>query len=247
MYRSDKFLIFGHRGAPHFAPENTVVSFKKAIEMGVNSIELDVLLTNDGQVVVFHDYDLERLGGRCDKIIDLNYNEIKNIDISHNWSDVYGFQKIPLLIDIIQLLKHYDIILNIEIKSTGILSTKIVEIVNSIIVENNFEDNCIVSSFNPFIIREIKKINPNLFTSLIWSKSEVPFIQKFYKLSYFIAKPNGFHIDKNFIDAEIVGWAKLKRMYIYVFTVNSVKDWKDMEKFNINGVFTDNPRIAISK
>ena len=53
-----KFLFFGHRGAPNFAPENTIYSFKKAIEMGVDGIELDVLLTQDDNLIIHHDIDL---------------------------------------------------------------------------------------------------------------------------------------------------------------------------------------------
>ena len=246
MFKNDRFLIFGHRGAPDFAPENTIVSFEKAIEYGVNGIELDVLLTNDDKVVVFHDFDLKRLANRSDKINELTYDELKYIDISQGWLSHFGIQRIPLLDDIIKLIKEYDLILNIEIKSTGIFPTKIVEKVNELIIQNNFESNCIISSFNPLIIRRMRKVNPNLFTSLIWSQAEVAFIQKFYKLLYLISRPNGFHTDKDFTDLKLIKWAKSKGMPIYVFTVNSIEEYKRLRKLNIDGIFTDNPKIFIS-
>lgn len=246
MFKNDRFLIFGHRGAPDFAPENTIVSFEKAIEYGVNAIELDVLLTNDDKVVVFHDFDLKRLANKSDKINELSYDELKYIDISQGWLNHFGIQRIPLLDNVIKLIKKYNIILNIEIKSMGVFPTKIVEKVNELIIQNNFESNCIISSFNPLIIRRMRKVNPNLFTSLIWSREEVSFIQRFYKFLYLIANPNGFHPDKNFINSKIVNWAKSKGMPIYVFTVNSLEDLKKLKKYNIDGVFTDNPKLVNS-
>lgn len=246
MFKSDEFLIFGHRGAPNFAPENTMASFEKAIELGVDAVELDVLLTNDDKVVVFHDFDLERIAKKNNKIDELTYDELRNIDVSQSLKGKFGFQKIPLLVDVIKLIKTHNLILNIEIKSTGILPTKIVDKVNDIIVKNKVENKCIISSFNPLIIRKIKKVNPKLFTSLIWSQTEVAFIQKFYKLLYLISKPNGFHPDKDFTDLKLIKWAKSKGMPVYVFTVNSLEEYKRLRKLNIDGIFTDNPKIFIS-
>tara|TARA_B100001029_G_C15041593_1_gene444035 strand:- start:804 stop:1544 length:741 start_codon:yes stop_codon:yes gene_type:complete len=245
MYKisNEDFLIIGHRGAPEYAPENTTVSFEKAINLGMCAIELDVLLTNDDKVVVFHDYDLKRLAGSNKKIKDLTYDEILKYNISHVWTNKFGVQNIPLLNDVVKFVKKHNVVLNIEIKSTGIFPTKIVDKVVDIIVRNKFENNCIVSSFNPLIIRKIKRINSGLFTSLIWSKDGVPFFLKFYKILYLISSPNGFHPDKKFINLKIINWAKSKGMFIFVFDVNSKDDLNEVKKLNVNGVFTDDPKI----
>ena len=196
----NKFLFFGHRGTPHFAPENTRISFKKAIDMGVDGIELDVTLTMDGKIVIHHETDLIKLIGKPSKISTMQYDDIKKIDISGRWNAKFGFQKIPLLSEIIELLDSNQIILNIEIKSSGFFPTKIVEKVSNFITQHKLEKRCIVSSFNPLIIRKMKTLSPNIFTSLIWSRNEVPFFLNWYKPLYYICKPNGFHPDKLFID-----------------------------------------------
>jgi glycerophosphoryl diester phosphodiesterase len=240
----NKFLFFGHRGTPDFAPENTIYSFKKAIEMGVDGIEFDVLLTQDDYPVIHHDIDLLNLTGENTKINSLNYSELKKIDVSGKWKNSIGYQSMPLLDEISKLLINNKIILNIEIKSVGFFSTKkIVKKVIHFISSNQLYKRCIVSSFNPLIIRKIKKLSPEIFTSLIWSKDETPIILKWYKPLCYIAKPNGFHPDKLFTNKKLVKWAKSKNLLICVFTVNDKIELNRLKKLGVNGVFTDNPKI----
>jgi len=75
-------LIIGHRGAKGIAPENSLSAFKKAVELGIDGIELDVHLTKDGKLVVIHDMDLKRLSGLKIPIKQLTFKELKKYDIS---------------------------------------------------------------------------------------------------------------------------------------------------------------------
>ncbi len=238
-----KFLFFGHRGAPNFAPENTIYSFKKAIEMGVDGIELDVLLTQDDNLIIHHDIDLLKLTGEDNKINSLDYNELIKFNASGKWGEKIGFQKIPLLDEVLELLIDNKIILNIEIKSIRFFPTKVVEKVIQFILKNKLMERCIVSSFNPLIIRKVKKLSPEIFTSLIWSKEETPFMLKWYKPLYFISKPDGFHPDKLYTNKKLVKWAKSKKLPICVFTVNDKIELNRLKKLGVNGIFTDNPQI----
>ena len=75
-------LIIGHRGAKGIAPENSLCGFKKAIELGIDGIELDVHLTKDGKLIVIHDMDLQRLVGLRISIKQFTFKELKDYDIS---------------------------------------------------------------------------------------------------------------------------------------------------------------------
>jgi len=75
-------LIIGHRGAKGIAPENSLSGFKKAVELGIDGIELDVHLTKDGKLIVIHDMDLQRLAGLRVPIKQLTFKELKEYDIS---------------------------------------------------------------------------------------------------------------------------------------------------------------------
>jgi len=76
-------LIIGHRGAKGIAPENSLSGFKKAVELGIDGIELDVNLTKDGKLIVIHDMDLKRLTGLKIPINQLTFKELKEYDISN--------------------------------------------------------------------------------------------------------------------------------------------------------------------
>ncbi|MDB5181934.1 MAG: glycerophosphoryl diester phosphodiesterase, partial [Candidatus Saccharibacteria bacterium] len=82
--------IVGHRGASGQELENTIRSFKLAKELGVDAIELDILATKDGKIVVCHDNDLKRLSGQQLCISDITYQELAEIHL-HNG------ETIPLL------------------------------------------------------------------------------------------------------------------------------------------------------
>ena len=75
-------LIIGHRGAKGIAPENSLCGFKKAIELGIDGIELDVHLTKDGKLIVIHDMDLQRLAGLRISVKQFTFKELKEYDIS---------------------------------------------------------------------------------------------------------------------------------------------------------------------
>ena len=238
-----RFLVFGHRGAPNYAPENTIVSFKKAIELGVDGLEIDVLEMADGELVIHHDLSLERFG--VDKNVgDVNCKEIKTLNAAMDMHDEFGFQAIPLLSEIPELLQDNELIINIEIKSPGLLPTAVVKKTIKFIIDYNLINRCIVSSFNPLILRKVKKLLPEVFTSLIWSREDVHWSLLWYKPLYWVCRPNGFHPDIQFLTQEIVDWAKSKKLKIVVFTVNTPEQLKLAQKFGLDGIFTDDPLLV---
>ena len=81
FYRSKKPLVLGHRGVPVEHQENTLSGFRRALEIGADGVELDVLISKDGKLVVFHDDSLERLTGHTASVADLSWSAIKNIPI----------------------------------------------------------------------------------------------------------------------------------------------------------------------
>src|SRR5262245_45207319 len=79
---SNKPLVIAHRGDTHAALENTMPAFESALKLGVDGIEMDLQLSRDGRVVVFHDDDLERLAGRPGSVSELNWTELENIPLA---------------------------------------------------------------------------------------------------------------------------------------------------------------------
>ena len=93
------FINYGHRGACAYAPENTMSSFKKALELGVNGIELDLQKTKDNKIVIFHDDIIDNKSNGKGKIRDYTYEELLKFDFG-SWFDIkYKGEKIVLFED----------------------------------------------------------------------------------------------------------------------------------------------------
>jgi glycerophosphoryl diester phosphodiesterase len=112
--------IIGHRGASHIAPENTMASFEAALKLGVDGIETDVQETKDGQLVLCHDELLNRTTNGKGLIKDYTLKELKELSAGAWFSKEYENERIPLLEELLDILKNRDILINIEIKS-GVL------------------------------------------------------------------------------------------------------------------------------
>ena len=101
------FFVFGHRGVPYLEPENTLNSFKKAIDLGYDGIEIDIMSTKDGVLIVNHDRALKIKTNKPEELVsNIDYKQLKNM---------------PLLKDILSSVGHQTKI-NIEIKDQGKIS-----------------------------------------------------------------------------------------------------------------------------
>src|SRR5699024_1422223 len=102
----NKPLIIAHRGASFYAPENTLISYKKAVEMEADAIEIDVHRSKDGHLVVCHDEKVDRTTNGIGYIRDLNLEEIKKLDAGSWFDEKYTNMKIPLLEEVLQFVKE---------------------------------------------------------------------------------------------------------------------------------------------
>lgn len=110
-------LVAGHRGMKAFYPENTLLSFRKALEQKVDMLELDLNLTRDKQVVVIHDNTLDRTTDGTGYIHDFTLSEIKRLDAGKPFSGEFAGLTVPTLQEFCDLIDSYpDLLLNVEIK-----------------------------------------------------------------------------------------------------------------------------------
>jgi len=218
-------------------PENTLLSFNMAFEKNMNGIELDVQLAQDNQMVIYHDQYINYRNNTID-IRQLTLEKIKTINVNSSFKDL-DEQYIPTLNEVLNMIPQ-NIILNIEIKSYGWNNKQTAEKqVLELLSNYNMNEQIIISSFNPFIIKRIKKMNPNISTAFIWTKKSY----YAYKLFSYYSKPDAFHVNINDINQKLVNWFTKKNINIYAYTVNSKEDLEKAKKYNLNGIFTDNPEI----
>jgi glycerophosphoryl diester phosphodiesterase len=109
-------LVVGHRGMKAFYPENTMISFQKAIEAGVDGIEMDINMTKDDQLVVIHDIKVDRTTNGNGLVKDFSLKELKNLDAGSHFSPEFKYEKIPTFEEFLELVKDKNLLLNVEIK-----------------------------------------------------------------------------------------------------------------------------------
>ena len=151
----------GHRGAAGHAPENTMASFRKAIEFGVDMVELDVHLTNDGVVVVHHDNSLDRTTSGKGEIKSHKWDHVRKLDAGSSFSYYFENEKVPSLEDVIKLCKDKTEVL-IEIKDGENVYPEIEDRIIELIRKYNAEKWCIVQSFRDDVIFRIHRIAPDI-------------------------------------------------------------------------------------
>lgn len=110
-------LIYAHRGASAQYPENTMLAFEKAVEMGAAGIETDVHLSRDGQLVLCHDETIDGTTDRSGWIARLTYDELLRADAGVRRGAQFAGQRIPLLRDLLKLARESGIALNLELKN----------------------------------------------------------------------------------------------------------------------------------
>lgn len=230
--------IFAHRGYSGKYPENTMIAFKKALECGVDGIELDIQLTKDGEVVIIHDETIDRTTTGKGFVIDYTYEELEKFDASFKFKDL-GFNKIPTLREYFQLVKDYDIVTNVELK-TGINEyLGIEEKVWELIKEYNLEEKVIISSFNHFSVMRMKKIAPQLkygFLSEDWIIDAGKYTHSHGVQCY--------HPRFNNLVPDVIKELKKYNLEINTWTVNLEEDMRYLYSNNIDVIITNYPELA---
>ena len=244
--KQSDFFYYGHRGAPTLAPENTLLSFQEAINNNIDGIELDVQLSKDRKLIIYHDEYIDYNGSKS-KISNLSLEEIQLIDVKNNFTNL-AFQKIPELSEVLEILPS-NMILNIEIKSyySNLFSNGIEDELLKTVKGKVDMQQLIISSFNPFIVKRIKKIDKSLSTALIWSSKSywwlsVAMIPK-YKVFSAYCKPDIFHVNINDVNKKMVNWFQKRNIPLYAYTVNTKSDLDKAQGYELNGIFTDDPTI----
>lgn len=199
--------VYAHRGASGYALENTWDAFLKACEFGVG-IELDIQITKDGVVVVYHDDNLRRLTGLNADIEELAYEDIKDLRVSRKWMRPFQHHQIPLAYEVFQWAKKKNIPLNVELKASFAKNPKGPQILAAML--EGMED-IHLSSFNPQLLEEMKKLMPSTEMALIIKKNkQLPYVKEMEWV-------DSIHLHKRLLDkalwADVLELDKKVRLY----------------------------------
>jgi glycerophosphoryl diester phosphodiesterase len=217
-------LRIGHRGARAYAPENTLTSFKKALEIGVDAIELDVRKTKDNQLVVIHDGDVKRTTNGEGLVCELTLKEIKCFSIE-------GGEKIPTLGEALDFLDK-KVMVFVELKEEGIEKQ-----VLSAVHERGMEKNVVVTSFFEGSLKKVRELNGEVETGLIYAKHKNPLKAALdLKANYLVAL-------YRFVHTANVEKAHENGLKMVVWTINNSEEVEAYAQKGVDGIASDKPDI----
>jgi len=160
-------LRVGHRGARGHAPENTMISFTTGAHMGVDAVETDVQLSQDGEVVLIHDHTVDRTTDGHGFVKDMTLAELKRLDAGCWYSPEYAGERIPTLTELLMWAKDR-VGVAIEIKNGPIYYPGIAEKTIHLLRQHGMERQVILISFDHLVLREAKEIAPEIATGILY-------------------------------------------------------------------------------
>lgn len=260
--------VQGHRGCRGLMPENSLQAFEKAIDLGVHTLELDLAVSKDKQVVVSHEpfisrlYCLDASSNEIPKSDDKKYNlyqmdyaEIKAFDCGTKFHPNYPQQEKfkvykPLLKEVFKkgLAKNPKIKFNIELKARPEFDNvftpepdEFVKLVLDLVKEYEVEEQANLQSFDLRILEETHKQNPNIKVALLVDEGET--IES--KLKAMSFKPQIISPYFKLLNASEVQHYQNKKYQIIPWTINEVEGMNRMIKYRVDGIITDYPDVLI--
>jgi len=221
-------IRIGHRGACGYEPENTLLSFKKALELNVDMIELDVYLCKTGELVVIHDDKVDRTTNGSGYVKEKSFEELRQLDAGKG-------EKIPTLQEVLDLTNKKARV-NIELKGEG-TAKPVSKVIEKYVKEKGWSyDDFLVSSFNHYELLKFSKLNPKVKIGVLIKGTPIGFAE-------FAEKVNAYsvHLSLEFINKEFVEDAHKRGMKVFVWTVNDTDEMQRMKELGIDGVFSNFP------
>ena len=234
--------VMAHRGYSGAYPENTMLAFRKAVEVGTDGIELDVHATRDGVLVVHHDERVDRTTDGTGRICDLRFEELRRLNAAKLWSDRYAPEAIPAFEEYCEWAAGQDIFTNIEIKTDNTFYPDIEQKTWDMIVRYGLEKKVLFSSFNHFSLARMKRLVPEYVElgALVEHESGV----KVFPGAY--CEAAGFqcyHPPIAALTDENVQNCKEHGIKINVWTVNDMAGLEKLYNWGVEGIITNYPGV----
>ena len=229
----DSPLIMAHRGIKKNSPENTISSYKEAIAAGFNALELDILQTNDGELICSHNFDLERESNGVGWAQHSDYNKLKDIQMGV-YTHPRNTQPIARLEDVLNEIPK-KIFLNIEIKTSSIFDLSASKTFGKLIKRFEIKHSFMVSSFNPVVIAYFRLLFPKISIGYILNNI------KWLWITHWL-HPDYLHPRADLIDHELLEMSQNHGLSLNPWTVNTIPALEWCKQNHISGIISDNPK-----
>lgn len=266
----ESFQVIAHRGASGHAPESTLAAYEQAFEWGVDYLELDVQITSDGQLVVFHDDVIDRTSDGEGNIHDHTLEELKALDVGSWFNEAYPDSANPAfegaeLLTLDELFEHFghDARYYIETKSPQ-LNPGLEEALVEALEAHDMVDTgrVLVQSFEQESLLKVHELNENVpLIQLVWYHPDEEDNTQLKEWTDVTPAPDDM-TDEDFqaiaeyavgigtnylyeqqvvIDEAFIHQAHENGLSVHVYTVNNTEEMERLMEWGVDGLFTDYP------
>lgn len=221
-------IVIGHRGAKGHVAENTLPSIQKALDLGVDAIEIDVFKCASGELVVFHDDTLEQLTDAEGPIMEYTLEELKQVT-------VLGSYEIPTLNEVLDLIDGR-VLLNIELKGPETAAPTQQLLATYYNTSGWTPDKILISSFNWEELRHYRSVDTNAALAVLTENNPLDALTVAKALGAVAINPN-----YKSLNDQIVSKLHQSGYKVYPWTVNSPEAIATMKGFGVDGIITDFP------
>ena len=221
-------LKIGHRGAKAHVSENTLESFQKALDMGVDAVELDVHVCATGELVVIHDFTVDRTTNGSGEVHKMTLAELKHVVVENRYS-------IPTLDEVMELCRGRCRV-NIEMKGRH-TALPVAAFIDRLVTAGSWTyDDIIVSSFQREELQVMSETNKNIHLGILTQASVT---QAWEWADEFAAK--AIHPHYTLLTESNVKKARQAGYKVYAWTVNEPEDIARVKAYGVDGIITDYP------
>ncbi|MEZ0396933.1 MAG: glycerophosphodiester phosphodiesterase family protein [Anaerolineales bacterium] len=234
--------VIAHRGASAHAPENTLAAFELALQQGADALEFDVKLTGDGRVVILHDQTVDRTTDGRGDLRTFSLAALRELDAGVRFSERFRGERVPTLEEVFEAFGRR-VLMNIELTNYAAPFDALVPSVVTLVRRFGLEKRVLFSSFFPHNLRRAKRLLPEVPCGLLtwagwmggWGRT-IGFRSRLYQ---------AVHPNLRDVDAGLVRRFQAAGRRVHVWTVNAEADFRRMFAAGVDGVFTDDPPLAL--
>lgn len=247
--------VIAHQGGNHLWPDNTLFAFRNAVELGVDVLEMDVHRTADGEYVVIHDDTVDRTTDGTGRVDELTLTEIQALDAAYRWphhldTDDHPFRgqgiRIPTLEEVLR--EFPDVPMVIEIKPDDV---DVVAGFGELLQRFDREQNTIVGSFHPPVMRAFREQFPDFATSGVEPEILTFYVMKTIFAGWVYPPPmEVFQVPERsgsirVITPRFVSAAHRRGINVQVWTINDAESMKRILDAGVDGIITDRPDLLL--
>jgi glycerophosphoryl diester phosphodiesterase len=250
-FNPDGFMVIAHRGGRSLGPESTLYTFRRAVDLGVDVLEVDVQCTKDGHLVILHDETVNRTTNATGPVKNYTLAELKKLNAAYGWSPDNGRTyplrnkavKIPTLNEVFAAFPQTR--MNIEIKDS---QPKVISSLCSLIRDYRMSEKVLVASFDAGRLKTFRSVCPEVATSAGASEAILFYLlQRMHLESIYSPDVQALQVPEKYGDAQVVTRrfleaAHARNIRVQVWTANDVGSMERLLKLGVDGIMTDYPQ-----